>query len=283
VAWGLKPALGAVDELHGGTRAERINYVLGQFVDGITTSRQFRQQLQQCQVPLSDEIERLIRKHESGNSTMYKDYAKIIFRNDEYVGLSKVDGAVPQTQHSSLNAPYAASDVGSQGLGTDTDRKYAEEYSHRASSEVHRTPWATVEDLQTAPIKLELSPSQKKLTKEKHNGDIIAWSDQGSTIEPSDSASNYDADRGERFGGMAPGWRTNGDIIGWSTNDVSPLQDQRKSISGKRIMGDSDIGKRPFGLEGDGYANQVDDSVMTNAQKYHARMRRNQALHGVLA
>jgi len=278
--WSRNPPLSAVDELQGGTRADRINYVLSQFIDGNTTSKQFRHQLQQCQVPISDEIERLIRKHESGNSTKYREYAKVIFRNDEYVGLSKVDGAVPQT-NSSLNAPYAASDVGAQGYGTERDRKYAEEYSNRGS-EVHRRPWATLEDLQSAPKHVEFSPARKGKFKGPSNGDIIAWSDQGSTIEPSDSASNFDADRGDRFGGMAPGWRTNGDIIGWSTNDASP-QDQRKSVSGKRIVGDSEVGKRPFGTENDGYSDQVDDSVMTNAQKYHARMRRNQALHGVLA
>jgi len=280
VHWGRTPVVGADDELQGSTRADRINHVLGQFVDGITTSRQFRQRLQQCQVPLSDEIERLIRKHESGNSTKYRDYAKIIFRNDEYVGLSKVDGAVPQA-NSSLSAPYAASDTGSQGFGTERDRKYAEDYSNRSSSEVHRTPWATVEDLKSMPKQMESSPSHKTLFKQHHNGDIIAWSALDA-IEPSDSVSNSGADRGERYGGMTPGWRTNGDIIGWSTNDATP-QEQRKSISGKRIMGDSEFGKRPFGLEGDGYKDQVDDSVMTNAQKYHARMRKNQALHGLLA
>merc|ERR1719463_49745 len=114
------------------------------------------------------------------------------------------------------------------------DRKYAVEYSNRGS-EVHRTPWATVDDLQKVPKHVELSPSHKELFKRPHNGDIIAWSDQGSTIEPSDSASNFDPDRGERFGGMAPGWRTNGDIIGWSTNDNA--QDKKKCASGKRIMG----------------------------------------------
>jgi len=68
---------------------------------------------------------------------------------------------------------------------------------------------------------------------------------------------------------MAPGWRTNGDIIGWSTKDVSP--EVQKSISGKRIIGDSDLGRRPFGTEADKLTYQVDDSVMTNAQKYHAK------------
>eukprot|EP00746_Dinoflagellata_sp_MGD_P166145 gnl/MRDRNA2_/MRDRNA2_95853_c0_seq1.p1 gnl/MRDRNA2_/MRDRNA2_95853_c0~~gnl/MRDRNA2_/MRDRNA2_95853_c0_seq1.p1 ORF type:complete len:645 (+),score=98.16 gnl/MRDRNA2_/MRDRNA2_95853_c0_seq1:77-2011(+) len=278
--WGRNVPLGAVDELQGGTRADRINHVLSQFIDGITTSKQFRQQLQQCQVPLTEEIERLIRRHESGNSTKYRDYAKVIFRNDEYIGLSKVDGAVPQA-NSSLTAPYAASDCGSQGLGTQRDRKYAEEYSNRSSSETHRTPWATVEDLKNAKPSLEVSPSHKQLFKMPANGDIIAWSDQGSTIAPSDSASNCDGIDRDRRAAMAPNWRTNGDIIGWSTNNNEDWT-QKKPTS-KKIIGDSEVGKRPFGTESEDIGDHVDDSVMTNAQKHHARMRKHQALHGVLA
>jgi len=245
------------------TRAEYIHRVLCAFVDGVTPSVVFRAQLQQCQVPITEEIDRLIRKHESGNSTQYRDYARVIFRNDPNV--QRDTAAYSPMGNANIDTPYAMHDTRAV-----QDRRSEDGSSHHPDSDV-RAPYATEpammppmpnEDFLRGPRPKDpaVDPHHKHLKvfgagvrKDQDNGDIIAWRDEGSEFEyrAEESEANFMPVRQEdpsKITGMAPGWRTNGDIISWTTKDVTPSE--KRPRFGKRYFGGQHY-TTPFGTDAD--------------------------------
>lgn len=239
------------------SRAEQIHRILCNFVDGLTPSIVFRTQLQQCKVHVTQEIERLIRKHESDNSTRYRDYAKVIFRNEAAGDKRPVEHSIPEP----MATPFAKGGAWSDGRGAPEPQ--GSELGSGYNSQP--PPYATM-DMSARNDPSRLAPTRGiGGRKDQCNGDIIAWRDED-LDGPGDAASSLcgsedcapysdgkrDAPRHIQVQGaapMAPGWRTNGDIISWSTKDVTPHA--RRSRFGKRYFGQNDLGSTPFGTDAD--------------------------------
>jgi hypothetical protein len=249
------------------TRADRIHRVLCAFVDGVTPSVVFRAQLQQCSVVIDEEIDRLIRKHESGNSTQYRDYARVIFRNEPNVGRDKA--SYQEMGGANIDMPYAHGGSFAHG-----DRGAEEVRGRRHMNNDNldvRAPYATEQSGRMPPMPnedflrgLQRPPEPHKdphkkdfkvfgagVRKDQDNGDIIAWRDEGSEASAGvESEANYPVRQEDpsKITGMAPGWRTNGDIISWTTKDVTPHE--KRPRFGKRYFGGQHY-TTPFGTDAD--------------------------------
>lgn len=67
--------------LERGEKRDRAQRMICDFCDGITNSTVFVAQLEALDVPISMEIKRLIRLHDSGNNTRFKDFAALILKD----------------------------------------------------------------------------------------------------------------------------------------------------------------------------------------------------------
>lgn len=251
------------------TRADRIHRVLCAFVDGVTPSVVFRAQLQQCSVAITEEIDRLIRKHESGNSTQYRDYARVIFRNEPHV--ARDNRSYQEMGDANIDMPYAHGgafaqrDQGFEDTSPYNDRRHADVKAPYAT-ESERMPPMPKEDflrgLQRPPDprqeaqKKEMKVFASGVRKDQDNGDIIAWRDEGSEAASTPVRAESEANAAppvrqedpSKITGMAPGWRTNGDIISWTTKDVTPSE--KRPRFGKRYFGGQHYAT-PFGTDAD--------------------------------
>lgn len=272
------------------SRGERLHVAICEFVDGRVPSLVFRAQLERCGVMITGVLDRLIRRHESDNSTQFKDFAREIFRNtrmedvpgtgDRPIDFDDLRIAPPQIANQDDDRPYASGGAWSQdGRSSTAERGGDHENGNADGGQAEdllrmHTPFATDFNVEGINVrrKQETEEDQqegktpsgargRRTPKAGHSrsaeppraagcaGDIISWrEDMGEdfTGPPTQEAARRIGN--ETWSGASkrrmeqnldmeapsmPGWRTNGDIITWSHQEVGA----REEKLGKRYYG----------------------------------------------